>query len=222
VKIDYPAGKIVQFTKNCLTESPVGSNPDDEKVVYRTFHRLLILDHHLQSNAADGCKEFARECVSDASMAYLLFFLNLNKSSLNSLRSSLENGWRYLLGSNGGSPSEIDSVPVLISESRALNLYDGMSTEIVNDGYILYKELCQAVHSSKDDYLTNDIPFQNLTKLKIEKSTTNLNLAGQVFRNILDTLIVSDFPVIKSLEAKSFDAVMDGLSKSLKRTITDV
>ena len=117
MKIAYPAEKIEAFSKACLGESPIGLQSENEKVTYRAFHRLLLANHGIQSHGAVTVKDYATECVADCSLAYLLFFLNLNKASLASLRSSIENSWRYLLQSNGRSAGDFEFIPDLVSES---------------------------------------------------------------------------------------------------------
>lgn len=219
MKIEYPAEQIEAFTRSCLQESPVGIDAGAEKVAYRRFHRLLLANHAVQQNSEAESARYCKESTADSSQAFLLFFLNLNKASLSSLRSSIENAWRYLLSATGGEPDKIDSVPELVSECRALNLLDGLATSTINRGYILYRELCQAVHSTNEDYLNTDVPFRHLTSLDPVRSALNLRLSDEVFQHNLEVFVMADFKALKKLDASSHDGILDGLPKGLKKAL---
>ena len=217
---DYPLKKIQVYCKNPIQNSPVGLNLESEKTIYKRYTRILYYDFAF-SKCDDGTDfSFQKECVADLSAAYLQFFLNLNKPSLMSLRSAIENSWRFLLSCNGVDPRDFDTVTGLVSEVRAQNLFSGMSTNYVNKGYDIYKDLCQAVHSSNADYLNNEIPFRSLTDYSKKACRQNIRKCDSVFLNVLCILFICKPNVIKSLESKSRDFVLDGIAKEVNRAVS--
>lgn len=219
MKIEYPVEKIQSFAQNCLSETPVGISSDKEIVVYRAYYRLLAVNHLTAINVPG--RKYLTECISDCSGAYFLFFININKQSMTSLRSSIENGFRYFLKSNGIDPDCIDNIPELIRKCRSINIYGGKSILILNGCYNLYRELCRAVHSSHDDYLSKEIPFQNLTKLDKKASKKNLDLLLKSFQNLLKLIVISNYKAVRKQHSVHFDSILDGLSKELKRALHD-
>lgn len=218
--IEYPLKKLGDFFKGPVQDAPVGVNLEAEKRVYKRYARILYFDYAISKRSESLDIAFERECVADLSAAYIQFFMNLNKPSLMSLRSALENSWRFVLDANGVNSREYDTVTGLVSEARGRNLYSGISTKYVNKGYDLYKDLCQAVHSSKADYLNKDIPFRSLTGYSKKIANQNLKKCESVFSNVLTLLFIAKPDVIKALESKERDFILDGIPRDVKRAVS--
>lgn len=220
MKIAYPKEKIEGFSRAPIRDSPVGKFPELESSTYKKFQALLYLGFAIEKSVVGKAADYGRECLSDSSSSFLQFYLNLNKSSLVSLRSAIENALRFLVQNNGKSAATLTSVPDLVSEARSLNLFEGSSTKLVNEAYALYQDLCEAVHSSNPKYLSDDVPFRKLTSFVSEKSQVNLQKCESAFGLLMRILFISDPKAVAALDHKHSDFVLDNIPRSLKKAVS--
>jgi hypothetical protein len=138
---------------------------------------------------------------------------------LQSGRSAIENGLRVFLSTRAVDITSILSVYDLFTESRKHSLFDGLSVEIINNLSSYYADLCQAVHSSNHSYLTQQIPFDDITTPDADKFKMVSEKSELVIYQINRLFFISLLADVKSLEPAIRDVILDSLPKSDKKQV---
>lgn len=186
---------------------------------YRIFYRFLHWEFVIQGLPEGITRRFAVETLSDLSAAMLQNYINLYKPSLQSGRSAIENSLRVFLSVQGVDVVSITTVSELFAEARSRVRFDGLSVEIINNLAACYADLCQAVHSSHHSYLTQKIPFDDITTPSAEKFTMVSEKSELIIYQINRLFFVSLSEWLKYLDPSARDAILDSLPKTDKKKV---
>lgn len=210
---------IKKYIESKNLVSAIESNDKNQVRQYRVFYRFLHWEFVIQNLPEGVLRQYAVETLSDISAAILQNYINLYKPSLQSSRSAIENSLRVFLSTNGVGISSITSVYDLFAEARCCDRFDGLSVEIINNLSSYYADLCQAVHSSYHSYLTQKIPFDDITTPNSAKFKMISEKSELVIYQINRLFFLSLVNYVKLLNPSSRDVILDSLPKTDKKKV---
>lgn len=211
--------RIKKYIESKKIVSAIEKGDSDQFRQHRVFYRFLHWEFIIQKLPEGTTKQYAIETLSDISAAILQGYINLYKPALQSGRSAIENSLRVFLSTQAIDITAIVSVYDLFTEARKHNLYDGLSVEIINNLSSYYADLCQAVHSSNHSYLTQQIPFDDITTPDPEKFKMVSEKSELVIYQVNRLFFLSLLASVKSLDPAIRDVILDSLPKSDKRQV---
>lgn len=223
-KLEADLREISEFISSPKIQTPNIKNTNLQSCIkssYKQFHALLVWGLVIREDEKENSELslYFTECLSDISHSYLLNLYSLYKSSRSSLRSGIENAVRVVLLDKKESVTDVSSVYELFALLKK-NYSDVHYKDPIYHLHQSYGELCKSVHSAKLNYLSQTIPFDNLSLLDEAEFISNNEMLRKSCSSLNQMLFLTWDTKLKLAGHANEDLVRDALPKGVKRIKT--
>ena len=187
---------------------------------YRRFHGLLLWGLLIEKTTASH-KEFARECLADASSSFFLTLISFYKPSLLCLRSAIENFLRFMVSLDGIDPGLIGTVHQLFAESKKKHAMGTIERPFLDKLHAQYALLCRTSHTTKVDYMSMEVPFSRLNVHSSPKADENLRRIDLVCTQILNLTFCHFHRDLHQIGVGNADLARSFVPRSLRRAVSN-